>query len=57
MADDEIPGLGIHMMRGEVLKHLLWRVFEGEHPEVVYMEMFANADHVKLSDLLGGDDV
>lgn len=51
-----MSGLGVHMLMGETLKELLWRVHEGEHPEVVYMEMYANADHIGLADLLTEED-
>lgn len=54
MTDEDIPGLGIHMMRGETLLNMLRRVQRGEEAEDVYMEMFANADHIGLDDLLGG---
>ena len=43
---DEPPGLGIHILTGEHLKRLLWLVHEGEHPEVTYMTLYANATHV-----------
>lgn len=56
MPDEDIPGLGIHLMHGETLKALLWRVFEGEHPEDIFVELWANADHVGMEDLFGGMD-
>lgn len=55
MADDETVGLGVHVLKGETLLHLLRRVHEGEHPDEVYMEMYANALHVKNLRLEGDE--
>lgn len=38
--------LGVHMMLGETLMSMLRRVEAGETADDVYMEMFANAEHV-----------
>jgi hypothetical protein len=43
--------LGIHMLLGEQLLALLRRVEAGETADDVYLEMYANADHVSVDDL------
>ena len=47
-------GLGVHVLTGETLLAMLRRVGEGEDPDEVYMEMYANALHV--SDEEGEDE-
>jgi hypothetical protein len=48
--------LGVHMLLGETLLALLRRVEAGERADDVYVEMFANADHVSVDDLLEGEE-
>lgn len=43
-------GLGVHVLTGETLLALLRRVGEGEDPDEVYMEMYANAEHVSMEE-------
>jgi hypothetical protein len=37
--------LGWHVISGEQLLEALRRVAEGENPDIVYAEIWANADH------------
>jgi hypothetical protein len=46
----EMSGLGIHILTGEMLLEMLHRVEDGEGAEAVYMETYANAEHI------GGED-
>ena len=39
------------MITGEALKRLLWVVHEGTHPEVAYIEMYVNSEHMTVGDL------
>jgi hypothetical protein len=34
-----------HVISSEDLRHMLARVAEGEDPEAVHLELYANADH------------
>lgn len=45
MAEEQEPArdLGWHTMSGEYLMEALRRCHNGEHPEFVFMEMYANA--------------
>ena len=47
MIDDEPPGLGIHILAGETLLHMLRRVGAGEAANDVYAELYANAEHIR----------
>lgn len=42
-----VSGLGFHVLAGETLLALLRRVEAGEDAELVYIEMYASAFHVK----------
>lgn len=37
-----------HTMSGEVLMELLWKAHNGQHPDMVYMEEYANAEHEQV---------
>ena len=43
-------GLGIHVVTGETLLALLRRVGEGEDADEVYMETYANAEHLSVEE-------
>ena len=45
---DSIVTLGWHVISGEDLLAMLHRVSEGEDPDMVYMEEYANADHERV---------
>lgn len=53
---DQPEPLGVHFISGEHLKRLLWFVHEGEHPEVVYMQMYAGSEHVTEDELRAEGD-
>ena len=42
--------LGVHIIAGEHLLSMLRRVEAGESAEDVYVEMFANAEHVTIDE-------
>jgi len=44
-SNEEIPDLGWHVISGEDLLEMLRRVEDGENPELVYIEEWANAEH------------
>lgn len=46
------PDLGWHVMPGELLLNALRRVAKGEDPDLVFAELWANADHEQVD----GDD-
>jgi hypothetical protein len=48
-----VSDLGIHILTGEMLLALLHRVEAGEGAEDVYMETYANAEHISTEE---GDD-
>lgn len=37
--------LGWHVISGEQILNMLYDVASGEHPDVIFMEMWANAEH------------
>ena len=45
---DNTPPLGWHVISGEDLLAMLRRVANGENPDMVYAEEWANADHKKV---------
>lgn len=48
----EETGLGWHVISGIDLLRMLRRVAEGENPDLVYAEEYANAEHKQI----GGND-
>ena len=42
---DTTPALGWHVISGEDLLAALRRVADGESPDLVYAELWANAEH------------
>jgi hypothetical protein len=46
---DPAPSLGWHVISGEHLLEVLGRVAAGEDPDLVYAELWANADHEEVS--------
>ena len=54
MNDDEAPDLGWHVIGGDHLLELLQRCAGGEDPDMVFAEMWANAEHHHEE---GDDDV
>jgi hypothetical protein len=48
---DKTPPLGWHVISGEDLLAMLRRVANGEDPDMVYAEEWANADHEKMDNL------
>ena len=42
---EAVPDLGWHVISGELLLEALRRVAEGEDPDLVYAELWANAEH------------
>lgn len=42
--------LGWHVISGEDFLDALRRVAKGEDPDLVYMELFANAEHERVED-------
>jgi hypothetical protein len=45
-----MTGLGWWTISGEALLAMLRRVADGEDPDLVYAEEYANSDHVEVSD-------
>jgi hypothetical protein len=43
--DDAMTPLGWWTIKGEALLDALHRVAAGEHPDIVYAELYANSDH------------
>jgi len=39
-----MPGMGLWVIHGETLIQALRRTHEGEDPDIVYAELYANAD-------------
>lgn len=44
------PALGWHVIAGDHLLETLHRVAAGEDPDIVYAELWANADHERVDD-------
>ena len=42
--------LGWHVMSGEQLMEMLQRAADGEDPDLLFAELWANADHVTAGD-------
>lgn len=46
-SDAPAKPFGWHVIAGELLLDLLRRVAAGEDPELVYLELYANADQIR----------
>jgi hypothetical protein len=49
-SDEPARDLGWHVISGELLLDALRRVGEGEDPDLVYAELWANASHDELDE-------
>lgn len=50
MTEEDASPLGWWSISGESLLELLRRVREGEEPDMVYIEAYANSDHEQYGD-------